>query len=203
MIQDFLFERLHGIADDGVAIGFGFGPDGQPAEHVCTYSQAWQDHYWENGLIYRDPVISFGANNLGAIRWSDVELSDPGNAVFQARDFGMTDGLVVSVQVDGERAIAGLAMTSRPSDATIAEARAILAALQAIKTGEQRILLTKRQKEILRLIADGASAASAAHELNIDESTVNFHKREALKKNQSYAKNLRQLVSRAVREGAI
>ncbi|MCA0905152.1 LuxR family transcriptional regulator [Ruegeria marisrubri] len=203
MLQDFLLDKLHDIADDGVAIGFGFGQNGQPGEHFCTYSQAWQDHYWSNGLIYKDPVIAFGATNLGVLRWSDAEDSGPDNAVFQARDFGMKDGLVISVQVDGERAIAGLATASRPSDADISEARAIVAALQAIKAGEPKISLTPRQKDILRLIADGASAASAAHELKIDESTVNFHKREALKKNLSHAKNIRQLVSQAVRTGAI
>ena len=203
LLEEILLKRLHDIADDGVAIGFGFGPQGQPGEHICTYDKVWQEHYWNQGLIYRDPVIAFGVSNLGAIRWSDVELTEPDNAVCQARDFGMRDGLVVSVQVDGERAIAGLATASRPSDSAISEARSILAGLQALKTGEAKITLTKRQREILRLIADGASASAAAHELDIDESTVNFHKREALKKNHTQAKNIKQLVSQAVRVGAI
>ncbi|KIC36526.1 helix-turn-helix transcriptional regulator [Leisingera sp. ANG-M7] len=203
MDQDRLIARLHEIAGDGVAIGFGFDQSGQPKEHLCTYKQTWQDHYWANKLIFNDPIIGFGVRNLGAVRWSDVEGSTEDNAVTQARDFGMNDGIVISVQVDGERAIAGLATSSRPSDAEINEARVILAALQASKTDEPQIVLTQRQKEILRLIADGATAEDAAFELNIDTSTVNFHKREALRKNHQHAKNFTALLSAAIRKAVI
>lgn len=203
MDQDCLISRLHEIADGGVAIGFGFDQSGQPKEHLCTYRQTWQDHYWENNLIFNDPIIAFGVRNLGAVRWSDVETVATDNAVTQAREFGMKDGIVLSVQVDGERAIAGLATVNRPSDAEINEARVILAALQAAKTGEPQIVLTPRQKEILRLIADGATAEDAAYELKIDASTVNFHKREALKKNHQHAKNFTALLSAAIRKAVI
>jgi LuxR family transcriptional regulator len=203
MLQDYLLEKLHDIANDGIAIGFGFSPVGQPTEHICTYDASWQDHYWRNNLIYRDPIIKFGAGNLGAVRWSDVDLEDPQNAVLQAREFNMKDGMVLSVQVDGERAIAGLATSSRPSDAAIKEARIILAALQASKTGEPTLDLTQRQKEILRLIAGGASAASTARELNIEESTVNFHKREALRRNRGKVSNFTSLLTKAIRTDLI
>lgn len=203
MLQAHLLDRLHDIADGGLAIGFGFSPKGQPTDYLCTYSSDWQTHYWQNNLIIKDPVISFGVRNIGAVRWADVDLIQPDNAVLQARDFNMKDGIVLSVQVDGERAIAGLSTTSRPSDAAIKEARIILAALQASKTGEPTIDLTKRQKEILRLIADGASAAATAHELQIDVSTVNFHKREALKRNKRHAHNFTALLSKAIKYAAI
>lgn len=203
MLEDVLVERLHDIANDGVAIGYGFSDTGTPTDHLCTYTPVWQNHYWRRELIYKDPVISFGARNLGAIRWHDADLSDPENAVYQAREFGMREGFVVSVQVDGERAIAGLATSSRPTDVAIKEARAILAALQATRSGRPKITLTPRQTEILRLIANGASAAAAARELEIDESTVNFHKREALQRNQSAAKNIKQLMAKAARVGLI
>lgn len=201
--QDSLLARLHEIAEDGVAIGLGFNQMGQPKEHLCTYDDAWQKHYWENELIFSDPVIAFGVNNLGAVRWSDVTAGGAANAVTIARDFGLTNGIVLSVQVDGERAIAGLATRSRPSEAAITEARIVLAALQASKSGEPQIILTQRQKEVLRLIADGASAEDTAHELEIDISTVNFHKREALKKNHLHAKNFTSLLASAIRAAVI
>lgn len=203
MEQEHLLSQLHNIATDGVAIGFGFSSNGQPTDHLCTYKPDWQQHYWENGLIYRDPIISFGVRNLGAVRWSDVDKMEHSDAVLQAREFGMTNGIVLSVQVDGERAIAGLATEGRPSEVAIREARTILAALQASKSGEPAITLTPRQKDILRLIADGASAADTAHELRIDVSTVNFHKREALKRNRAQAKNFTALLAQAVRTAAI
>lgn len=203
MLQEYLLERLHDIANDGIAIGFGFSPSGQPSEHLCTYNPTWQEYYWRHNLINRDPIISFGAKNIGAVRWSDVDLTQNGNAVNQARDFNMKNGIVLSVQVDGERAIAGLATSSPPSETSIKEARIILAALQASKTGEPKIDLTKRQKEILRLIADGASAAATAHELDIDVATVNFHKRAALIRNRGQALNFTALLSKAVKTAVI
>lgn len=203
MFEKMLMDRLHDIAEDGVALGFGFDNSGNPAEHICTYSSAWQTHYWEQKLIFNDPVISFGAKNLGAIRWSDVDLGSKDNAVLQARDFGMNDGIVLSIQVDGERAIAGLATSARPSDAAISEARAIVAALQATKSAAKKIVLTRRQQEILSLIAAGMSAADAAHELDIDVNTVNFHKKAALNRNRGVAKNFNQLLAAACRAALI
>ncbi|AHD12163.1 helix-turn-helix transcriptional regulator [Phaeobacter gallaeciensis] len=203
MDQEDLMSKLHNIADNGVAIGFGFSESGQPTEHICTYPQAWQNHYWEHNLIFDDPVISFGVRNLGAVRWDDVSKGTKGNAVQQAKDFGMNNGIVISIQVDGERAIAGLATSKNPSDAEISEARIILAALQAAKTGKPQIILTPRQRDILRLIADGATAEDAAHELNIEPSTVNFHKRQALHRNRKHAKNFTSLLIKAVRDAAI
>lgn len=203
MLQDVLLDRLHDIAPGGVAIGFGFSKSGSPIEHLCTYDERWQNHYWQSGLITNDPIISFGARNLGAVRWSDVDLSSPDNAVNQAKCFGMNDGIVLSVQVDGERAIAGLSTTSRPTETAIREARTIVAALQAAKSGAPKLDLTNRQKEILRLIGDGASAASTAHELRIDVSTVNFHKREALKRNRDIASNFTSLLTIAAKTALI
>lgn len=197
-----LLERLQGIAEDGFAIGYGFTHAGAPSEHHCTYDPRWQDFYWENGLIQTDPIITFGVNHLGAVRWSDT-VHSKNDAVGLARDFNMKDGIVLSVQVDGARAIAGLALPKRPTDVEISEARAILAALQALKAGEQKLQLTNRQREILRLIADGASTAAAAHELQINPNTVNFHKKEALARNKGLVRNLQNLIARASREGAI
>lgn len=197
-----LLDRLSDIAGDGYAIGYGFNHSGAPNEHVCTYRSDWQEFYWEHDLIKTDPIVAFGANNLGAIRWSDCNHTK-NDAVGLARDFSMTDGIVLSVQVDGERAIAGLALSSRPTDIEIKEARATIAALQALKAEGQQLILTDRQREILRLIADGASVASTAHELRIDPNTVNYHKKQALAKNRGLVSNIANLVARASREGSI
>ena len=41
-----------------------------------TYAPRWLDRYNSEGLLLRDPVVQWGMQNVGRVRWSDLEALD-------------------------------------------------------------------------------------------------------------------------------
>jgi DNA-binding NarL/FixJ family response regulator len=62
-------------------------------------------------------------------------------------------------------------------------------------------ILTKREKEVLRLIAEGRSNQEASEELTISVKTVNAHRYNLMKKLNVH--NVQQLVRYAIRQGIV
>jgi DNA-binding NarL/FixJ family response regulator len=84
-------------------------------------------------------------------------------------------------------------------------ARAVWAALEhqrfidpAVPPSGSRGKLTRRQREILQLLADGGSTAAAARELDLSEETVKTHTKNVLAR--LGAKNRTHAVAIALRE---
>jgi len=65
----------------------------------------------------------------------------------------------------------------------------------------ESFLLTTREKEVLRLLAEGATTKEIAQKLSIAEPTVRKHRENLLKKTES--KNTAHLIASGIKLGLI
>jgi len=87
---------------------------------------------------------------------------------------------------------------------TVASGKTYLSAEAAFalrETGNDMPVITRREKEILRLIAEGLTNAEIAEKLFISTATVNTHRKSLLEK--FAAKNTAILVSKALKSGLV
>ena len=75
------------------------------------------------------------------------------------------------------------------------------AALSLKESAIQQPLITRREKEVLQLIAEGLTNAEISEKLFISIPTVNTHRKSLLEKFE--AKNTAILVSKAFRQGMV
>lgn len=78
-----------------------------------TYAKPWLDHYNAKGLLLNDPVVRWGFQNNGYARWSDLEAIDTEGVLEHAKDFGLMNGVAISVVSSKSRSIAGFARADR------------------------------------------------------------------------------------------
>ncbi|RYG92586.1 LuxR family transcriptional regulator [Loktanella sp. IMCC34160] len=140
-----------------------------PLLHHQTYPKGWTDRYTEEAYALRDPIIAWGFSQIGAARWSEIEIPDPFNILGQAREFGMIYGVAVSYGPMQSRTIASAARADREfNDDEIADFAGEIAKLHDIT--EPPKSLTDAQVEALRCVAEGDRHAAAAARLGISES---------------------------------
>ena len=65
------------------------------------------------GLLLNDPVVRWGFQNNGYARWSDLEAIDTDGVLEHAKDFGLMNGVAISVVSSKSRSIAGFARADR------------------------------------------------------------------------------------------
>lgn len=102
--------NIHKLAPAGYALGVHLEYT-TPKLVFQTYPKAWLDHYSSNGLIMSDPMVAWGFENSGHLRWSDLE--DPAGVMKAAAEYGMKFGIVVAVSTEDSRTIGGFARTDR------------------------------------------------------------------------------------------
>jgi LuxR family transcriptional regulator len=78
-----------------------------------TYAPRWLDRYNAEGLLLRDPVVQWGMQNVGRVRWSDLEALDTDGVLEEAKDFGLMNGAAIAVFLSGSRSIGGFARADR------------------------------------------------------------------------------------------
>ena len=88
-----------------------------PAYLFQTYPKRWMDHYSEHGMVVNDPTVHWGVQNLGRIRWSELERMDSAGVLEAAKDFGLMNGVTVALYRGGARSIASFARADRDYDA--------------------------------------------------------------------------------------
>ena len=81
-----------------------------------SYSKRWMDYYSSQGLMMHDPTVRWGLQNIGHIRWTDLEAIDTVGVLEKAKDFGIMNGATVSLLVSGSRSIASFARADREYD---------------------------------------------------------------------------------------
>ena len=84
-----------------------------PKFMIQTYSKRWLDFYNAKGLLLNDPVVRWGFQNNGFARWSELEAIDPDGVMEHAKDFGLMNGVAMSVVSSKSRSIAGFARADR------------------------------------------------------------------------------------------
>ena len=85
----------------------------RPTYLFQTYAKPWMDHYSEAGLVMHDPVVRWGLQNVGRLRWSDLEGIDDADVFEQAKDHGLMNGAAVALAISGSRTIAAFARADR------------------------------------------------------------------------------------------
>lgn len=86
-----------------------------------TYSKTWTDIYSQSGMVMHDPIVRWGFENTGTIRWTELACDDPMGILEQARPHGLVYGFACAVENGGTRSVAGFARADREfTDAEIA-----------------------------------------------------------------------------------
>ncbi|MCD2518939.1 autoinducer binding domain-containing protein [Massilia sp. G4R7] len=216
-------EVLTHLAAAGRALGFDFCAYGlripQPLAApelimLNNYSASWQARYAEQGYLAVDPTIAYASRSVLPLLWSEEVFAQARPFWEDARAHGLRHGWSQSCH-DG-RGNAGLLTLARSHDplsgqevrqqgqrvAWLGQAvHETLSGHHARRVAPDAILLTRREAEVLRWTADGATSAQVSDRLHISERTVNFHINNMLLKLE--APNKTALAVKALRLGLI
>jgi LuxR family transcriptional regulator len=118
----------------------------RPTYLFQTYAKPWMDHYSEAGLVLHDPVVRWGLQNVGRLRWSDLAAIDDAGVFEQAKDHGLMNGAAVAIDISGSRTIAAFARADRDyADEEIDELEGWLARLHVATLGIERLSARERR----------------------------------------------------------
>jgi LuxR family transcriptional regulator, quorum-sensing system regulator SdiA len=78
-----------------------------------SYPKRWMDTYAGAGLFAQDPTVRWGMNNVGWIRWGELEGIDSQGVLDLAKDHGIMNGVTIALLVGGSRSIASFARSDR------------------------------------------------------------------------------------------
>ncbi|WP_144152495.1 autoinducer binding domain-containing protein [Paraburkholderia sp. BCC1885] len=191
-------------------------PVSKPAVRIFdTYPRGWMDHYRANDFLDIDPIVRAGMRRSDLLVWPHTMTDEAPRLWSDARDFGIKIGVAHSSwTVHGTF---GLLTMSRNAD-TLASSEVEdlqLSAnwlanlchmrmgqfLQAKLAPETNIILTAREREVLRWTGEGKTSYEIGKILSISERTVNFHVNNVLSK--LAATNKVQAVVKAIATGLI
>lgn len=190
-----------------------------PCQFILSgYPRAWREHYDRNRYLAIDPVIIRALGTVLPFAWDEIDRDDPAVARLfrEAAEFGLRHGFSVPVHgAHGEGGVLSLARASAPLPATAGERQRLFQQAQwfsAVLHQKLRQLvfeeaaprarpLTRRERECLRLAAEGGSAQDIARTLRIAERTVVYHLNRAEEK--LGARRRQHAVARGVALGQI
>ena len=78
-----------------------------------TYPKKWVETYNARGLLMHDPVVQWGFEHTGFIRWRELVDDDPKGVMGQAKRYGMSHGVTISTDVGKSRSVGGFARSDR------------------------------------------------------------------------------------------
>jgi LuxR family transcriptional regulator, quorum-sensing system regulator SolR len=154
-----------------------------------NYTDQWQRRYNERDYLLVDPTVQHALKSTLPLLWSN-HLFEPAREMWEeARSHGLRVGWAqASRDASGAIGLLTLArsaeeLTSRELAARQAQmswlvqyAHAAMARLLASKLApESQIVLTAREREVLRWTADGKTSYEISQILLVAERTVNFH----------------------------
>jgi len=123
----------------------------RPTYLFQTYAKPWMDHYTEAGLVMHDPVVRWGLQNTGRLRWSDLTEIDDAAVFAQARDHGLMNGAGIAIVLSESRTIAAFARADREyTDEELEEFEDLLTRLHQATLGIER-LSTRDQRALTEL----------------------------------------------------
>ena len=165
---DDLFDELSDVAPAGYAVALRIR-FAAPLYLRSAYPEGWQEIYTTSNFQFRDPVLFWGVGNAGARRWSEIPLPDPFKVFEQARDWGLSFGVVASAGKITVRSVTGAARSDREfTDDEMERVANINQRLHDLSRLPED--LTKAMIEALHLVRDGYRQSTAALELGISES---------------------------------
>jgi LuxR family transcriptional regulator len=78
-----------------------------------TYPKEWIDLYSERGYVMVDPTVSWGFNNEGTKRWSELADDDSVGIFKECQKFNMNYGVSVALEQGGSRSLASFTRHDR------------------------------------------------------------------------------------------
>lgn len=76
----------------------------------------WNTVYAERGYVMLDPRVHWGLSNTGCRPYSEFEADDPHGMIELSKSYGLTYGIMISVEGGGTRSLAGYARSDRDYD---------------------------------------------------------------------------------------
>lgn len=110
-----LLTQLSEICDTGYALAIHIRFT-RPSLLYQTYSQEWNEYYSQNGLMLYDPVVRWGLENTGLVRWDALLEDDPHQVLAKSREFGLRNGVTFAVGPASSRTISGFTRSGDPFD---------------------------------------------------------------------------------------
>ena len=154
-----------------------------------NYPAAWKETYVSKDYLEQDPTVQHGLKSCLPLVWNDALFVQAPAFWEEARGHGIQTGWSLSVRdAGGTVGMLSLARSGEPLKATeVFGKNARLSWLSnyahvgmmrfAIprELPESRVILTLREREVLRWTAEGKTAYEIGHILLVSERTVNFH----------------------------
>lgn len=179
-------------------VGFAF-----PLEEHNLLPEAWVRYYTQNGLMLHDPVMRWVYSNIGVVRWSEIEIPDPGNVLVRAEEYNLRYGLAVSYSdfdSTGQRSFGSFARSDREFSH---HEMTFLA--KVVQDGHEDmappVTITGAEIEALSYLNRGLRFKQIAYELNVSENAIKQRLQSA--KVKLRAKTNSQALSKAVKFGLI
>lgn len=185
-------ENLGSVATAGHIIGFGYTMSEGVMFMENRFPPRWQRRYDGQAYLFRDPVVTWFTNNIGTLRWSELDLPDTYGVLADAKRYGLAFGSVFSIEANSKRHFMSVARGDR--DLTDAEVESVFQRFtvwsQCVSLGIPKLELG--EIEVLRCIGEGMDKADAAAALDVSISTIKLRQASAMKKLQ--AKSLQQAI---------
>jgi DNA-binding CsgD family transcriptional regulator len=163
--------------------------------YANTWGRPWNEVYYE-GLAEHDLVPREASRRSAPFTWTDLLAGSPMKprerlVIDSARDFGWSDGLVLPLHGPGPY-VGILSLVTDRLDLSATDRAALhlagfyvherLRALSRPVPSNPVASLSPREREVLRLVADGKSDWDIGQILAISETTAHFHVERAKRK---------------------
>lgn len=161
-----------------------------------NYLPEWGRQYEDAGYLAIDPTVLHGRRSQAPIVWTDALFANAREMWDAARSFGLTVGWAQS-SFDANGVVGMLTLARSGEAMTESELRdgepnmrylvsashyALSRALSSDMHEGPAVLLTARETEILKWLADGMTSKEVSDLLHISFDTVNFHVKNAITK---------------------
>lgn len=177
-------------------------PFAQPRVVIMdTYPQAWMKRFTGQGYLAVDPTVAHAHKSDDFLLWSPELFREAGDMWEDANAHGLKVGwakpsrngnvfgmLSLSREADP---LSGVEIAAHAADlARMSEMLLVAAARQqvAAHVPESLVVLTEREKEVLRWTADGKTSYEIGRILSLSAATINFHINKAVAKLDSVNK---------------
>ncbi len=188
--------------------------EGSTSSVILNYPLDWQKHYFDKNYYLVDPIVTRAPYLHAPCSWDDMKIGGMAEAKFfhEATEAGLRSGISVPLHGPlGHVAVVSFASSMRQTYMrdVVPSLHAIAARFDVIQTllsekrkgGYAAPLLTARQCECLKWVAQGKSSWDISHILCISENTVNFHLKGVLQKLETSSRVV--AVVKALRLGLI
>ena len=140
-----LLDELNQLSPDGFAVALHIRFT-RPTYLFQSYGKPWMDHYSAAGLVIHDPVVRWGLQSVGRLRWSDLAGIDSAGVFEQARSYGLGYGAGLSVEIAGSRSIAACGRSDREfTDGEMAAIENTVGLLHQATLGYSRLSADEQQ----------------------------------------------------------